>query len=347
MSDFAGLVISWQRAHGRHDLPWQNTRDPYRIWLSEIMLQQTQVVTVIPYYRRFVGRFPDLATLAAAEEEEVLGLWSGLGYYARGRNLLRAARQLRDGGGVFPREPEAIARLPGIGRSTAAAIAVFAFGVHAAILDGNVKRVLTRVFGVAGAPADKRVENRLWQLAESLLPARDVEAYTQGLMDLGATVCTRTRPRCACCPAAACCVASRTGTTATLPGARTGKRVRPRRHAVMLVLLHEGRILLERRPPVGIWGGLLSLPELPDGQSAEPHVLQRFGCTVSSVVALPRLRHGFTHFELEIQPLLCKTDRIVPALADNGRVWLAPGDTARAALPAPVRRLLLSVGSEG
>jgi A/G-specific adenine glycosylase len=328
---FAKALIRWQQQSGRHDLPWQQqgrTRDPYRVWLSEIMLQQTQVATVIPYYVRFLARFPDLARLAAAPTEDVMAMWSGLGYYARARNLQRAAQDVvARHGGRFPRRIEDIGSLPGIGRSTAAAIAVFAFGARAAILDGNVKRVLARVFGIAGFPGDKAVEERLWTLAESLLPGRDTVAYTQGLMDLGATLCTRGKPRCGDCPVAAQCVARRQGRVAELPTPRA-KRVVPQRSVTLLVLRSRGRVLLERRPPSGIWGGLLSLPELPDGKLPRRY---------AGAVALPVVRHAFTHFRLDIAPLLCKVSR---CNTPEGCVWLSLKKLDAAPLPAPIRKIL-------
>ena len=254
VSDFASRLIRWHKRHGRHDLPWQNTTDPYRVWLSEIMLQQTQVATVIPYYRRFLERFPQLADLAAAPVDEVMALWSGLGYYARARNLHAAARAvIAEHGGVFPRDPAAIAQLPGIGRSTANSIATFCFGAHAPILDGNVKRVLCRAFGIEGFPGSGAVEKRLWALAEELMPARQGAIYNQAQMDLGATLCTRSRPRCEDCPLAGLCVARSTGRTTELPEAKP-RRAIPQRHATLLVLLDGKRVLLETRPPSGIWG---------------------------------------------------------------------------------------------
>lgn len=270
-SAFAPTLIAWQRKHGRHDLPWQNTRDPYRIWLSEIMLQQTQVSTVVPYYVRFLERYPDVAALAAAPIDDVMALWAGLGYYSRARNLHRCAQAVVERhGGAFPASPEALAELPGIGRSTAAAIASFAFGARATILDGNVKRVLARVFGVEGFPGDKRIENEMWALAEALLPdaaePTDVTAYTQGLMDLGATLCVRGKPECGRCPFAGECVAQRSGRQRELPAARPKKAV-PTRRTWMLVLRDGDAVLLQRRPPAGIWGGLWSLPEA-DGDAA-------------------------------------------------------------------------------
>ncbi|MDT3737140.1 MAG: A/G-specific adenine glycosylase [Denitratisoma sp.] len=330
---FAQSLIRWQKSAGRHDLPWQQRgrADPYRVWLSEIMLQQTQVATVIPYYRRFLDRFPDLARLAAAPAEEVMALWSGLGYYARARNLLRAAQAIvAQHNGCFPRRIEDIEALPGIGRSTAAAIAVFAFGARAAILDGNVKRVLARVFGIGGFPGEKAVEARLWALAESLLPARDLVAYTQGLMDLGATLCTRGKPRCGDCPLAAQCVARREDRVGELPEPRARRAV-PQRAVRVLVLLSRGCVRLERRPPRGIWGGLLSLPELPDGKLPRRY---------ADAVPLPVVRHAFTHFRLDIAPLAMKVSR--RDTAPEG-VWLSLKQLDEAPLPAPIRKILQGI----
>ena len=346
MNDFAGRLIAWQREHGRHDLPWQGGTDPYPIWLSEIMLQQTQVDTVIPYYRRFLARFPDVGALAAAPVEDVMALWSGLGYYARARNLHRAAQVIvAEHGGRFPASAARIAELPGIGRSTAAAIAAFAFGERAAILDGNVKRVLCRLFGIDGFPGDKAVENRLWSLAESLLPALEVGRYIQAQMDLGATLCTRSRPACARCPFAADCVAHRERRVAELPTPRPRKAV-PRRSARYAVIVHEGAVLLERRPPSGIWGGLLALPEIPDaGGDAVRWADERFGLTIAGAQTLAPLTHAFTHFVLELQPVLLQVapPRGRPRLhaaGDGALCWQPLAARADAALPTPVRRIL-------
>lgn len=340
MDDFATRLIAWQKQHGRHDLPWQ-VPDPYRVWLSEIMLQQTQVQTVIPYYQRFLARFPDIATLAAATESEVLGLWSGLGYYARGRNLHKAARMVMEQhGGHFPREPEAIAELPGIGRSTAAAIAAFSWGSRSAILDGNVKRVLARCFGIAGFPGEKAVENRLWALAEKLLPKESIQAYTQGLMDLGASRCTRGKPDCARCPMLDICVAHKENRVAELPTRRPKKAV-PQRVSRMLVLRHEERVLLERRPPTGIWGGLLALPTLPeDCDHPLNWIADSLGLEVSALRALPPLQHAFTHFRLEILPLQGEVHGALPAIHQDRLSWLAPADFPNAPLPTPIRKIL-------
>jgi A/G-specific adenine glycosylase len=338
--EFARRLIAWQRRHGRHDLPWQGTRDPYPVWVAEIMLQQTQVATVIPYYERFLARFPDLAALAAAPEDEVLALWSGLGYYSRARNLHRAAGVVMERhGGAFPRDAEAIAALPGVGRSTAAAIAAFAFGARGAILDGNVKRVLARLFGVKGFPGHRPVELKLWALAEALLPGDGIEAYTQALMDLGATLCTRSRPRCGDCPVAALCVARGEGRTAELPSPRP-RRALPQRETAMLLLLRGGEILLEKRPATGIWGGLWCLPETDPAEDAAKVSRRRFGAELGEVRPLPALEHGFTHFRLRIHPRMAQVSALSGAAREPGLMWINLEDALGAALPAPVRRLI-------
>ena len=346
MLDFSRKLTGWQRRHGRHDLPWQGTRDPYRVWVSEIMLQQTQVGAVIGYFQRFMARFPDLASRARASDEEVLELWSGLGYYARARNLHKAARMIVEvHHGRFPRTTEAIEALPGIGRSTAAAIAVFAFGERAAILDGNVKRVLARCFGVEGFPGLAPVEAQLWALAGRLLPRvsgnAPIETYTQGLMDLGATVCTRSRPACGECPLSDGCVARRTGRTAQLPAPRP-KRAYPTREATWLVLMHRGEVLLERRPSVGLWGGLWVFPEYA-GTGLEHHCRREFGCVLEAHHSLEKFAHSFTHFRLEISPVVCNVGGRDSRAASPGRVWLGVEDALGSAVPAPVRMLLRSL----
>ncbi|KAF1028078.1 MAG: Adenine DNA glycosylase [Burkholderia plantarii] len=344
---FATRLIAWQREHGRYDLPWQNTRDPYRIWLSEIMLQQTQVSTVVPYYLRFLERFPDVAALAAAPADDVMALWAGLGYYTRARNLHRCAQVvIEQHGGQFPASPEALAELPGIGRSTAAAIASFAFGARAPILDGNVKRVLARVFGVEGFPGEKRIENEMWALAERLFPREaddaGISAYTQGLMDLGATLCGRGKPECRRCPYAPDCVANTTGRQRESPAARPKKTV-PTRRTWMLVLRDGDAVLLERRPPAGIWGGLWSLPEA-DGDATALRRVQALGG--DAMTSLAPLTHTFTHFKLEIEPRIAELDHrgggaIEAAGADTAWVSLAKLDAY--GVPAPVRKLLDSL----
>lgn len=303
------------------------------------MLQQTQVNAVIPYYERFLACFPDIAALANASEDEVLRLWSGLGYYARARNLLLAAREISNTR-KFPDSCKKIVELPGIGRSTAAAIAVFAFGRRAAILDGNVKRVLARCFGVEGG-------QQQWQLAERLLPARAIRAYTQGLMDLGATVCTRANPACKRCPVATQCVALREGRIGELPAPRKRKPL-PLRRATWLVLLHQGSVLLERRPGMGIWGGLWVFPELSERDNANARrsksfYREKFSCEVSESLRLPSIEHGFTHFKLRVRPFRCTVRKILPRAEAPGRVWLDVDDAIRAAVPAPVKNLLLDL----
>ncbi len=358
MKDFAVRLIRWHQRHGRHDLPWQNTTDSYRIWLSEVMLQQTQVATVIPYYRRFLERFPQLADLAAAPVDEVMALWSGLGYYARARNLHAAARAvMAQHNGIFPRDPDVIARLPGIGRSTANSIATFCFGAHAPILDGNVKRVLCRAFGIEGFPGSGTVQKRLWALAEELMPKRHAAIYNQAQMDLGAMVCTRSKPRCESCPLDDICVARATGRTAELPQAKPRREI-PQRHATLLVLLDGDRVLLETRPPSGIWGGLLSLPELPDGADVQQWSEQRFACRVIAVTCprsgspgtqsepAPTLVHAFSHFRLHITPLLLQVTRGHAAM-EPGWQWLDLAEAGNAALPAPIRRILDTLQTSG
>jgi len=336
---FTDRLIAWQKLAGRHDLPWQKTRDPYRIWLSEIMLQQTQVSTVIPYYQRFLASFPDVKALAAAPIEAVIEHWAGLGYYARARNLHRCAQRIAaEFAGEFPQSADQLAELPGIGRSTAAAIAAFAFGQRAAILDGNVKRVLCRQFGVAGFPGQAAIHQQLWELAERLLPAADIEAYTQGLMDLGATLCGRSRPRCADCPVAADCIARRDGRQADLPTARPRPAV-PERSASFALIVDDGHLLLERRPPSGLWGGLLVPPE---GEMGE--VLGRLGLKVVSQRSLPPMKHAFTHFRLTLNPVLCEVER-PRTVGEPGLEWIALERAAEAGVPAPIKKLIRQVAS--
>lgn len=346
---FSDAVIAWQRAHGRHTLPWQNTRDAYRVWLSEIMLQQTQVAAVLGYYARFLARFPTVQALAEAPIEDVMAHWSGLGYYTRARNLHACARRVvNEYGGVFPSDPALLAGLPGIGRSTAAAITAFSNGTRAAILDGNVKRVFARVFGVDQYPGEKRVEEALWRRADALLPEDGIEAYTQGLMDLGATLCTRSKPECGRCPLQARCVAFATNRTAELP-VRKPKKTTPEKRADLLVVVHGDEVLLEQRPGSGIWGGLLSLPEVEGHVAlgdAAPALMppaslaqacQRFGDVEDAQALLP-LVHVFTHYKLHIFPhkLTLAERPATPA----GHVWWKLAAIDEAALPAPVKKLL-------
>jgi A/G-specific adenine glycosylase len=355
---FSATLIAWQQQHGRHTLPWQNTRDAYRIWLSEIMLQQTQVAAVLGYYARFLERFPTVQALAEAPVEDVMAQWSGLGYYIRARNLHKCAqRVVAEYGGAFPADPVLLAELPGIGRSTAAAIAAFSAGTRAAIMDGNVKRVFARVFGIDTYPGERRTEQAMWHRAEALLPAQGVESYTQGLMDMGATLCTRSSPDCARCPMQPRCVAHATSRTRELP-VRKPKKATPEKHAVMLLVVHGGQVLLEQRPGAGIWGGLLSLPELAGHVAVDdddvPQVdddavdgaLLPFGVAASRE-RLNTVTHVFTHYRLQIVPLLVTLEQRAPLVADGRYVWLDTARIGTAALPAPVKKLLLElVGTE-
>ena len=337
-ASFATRLVEWQLANGRHELPWQRTRDAYRIWLSEIMLQQTQVAAVVGYYARFLERFPDLPTLARAPLQAVLEQWAGLGYYARAHNLHRCAQALVDDhDGAFPENAEDLAELPGIGRSTAAAISVFAFARRAAILDGNVKRVLARCFGIEGFPGEAATQRVLWTLADALLPTSDVEAYTQGLMDLGSGICTRGKPACGACPMHDLCIARRDSRQTELPKPRP-KKLRPQRQSSVLILTDGQRVLVEQRPPTGIWGGLLSLPEVAVAD-AERFALGHACRLLSTELWLP-LHHGFTHFELELQPLKCEVVVSANVAGKPGWHWLEYRAIERAALPAPIRTLL-------
>lgn len=350
MSEFATRLIAWQKIHGRHDLPWQHTRDPYAIWVSEIMLQQTQVQAVIGYYQNFMQRFPTIAALAAAEQEEVMQYWSGLGYYSRARNLHHAAQTIVDEhGGVFPVDFEAMQTLSGIGRSTAAAIASFAFGQIQTILDGNVKRVLTRHFRIEGWPSTPKVEKQLWALAESLLPQDDMVAYTQGLMDLGATLCTRSKPACGCCPLHQTCQAYALGMVNQLPTPKP-KKTLPQKETTMLVILQGCDVLLEKRPQTGIWGGLWSLPEIAMHEIASEVALAKLGLHTEPEEPLKPgepmkvVQHAFSHYKLDIhpQPLrVITTSQTLPA----GYVWLPLGEAIGAAIPTPVRNILKAIQS--
>lgn len=343
MSPIATQLIHWHRQHGRHHLPWQRNRDPYAIWLSEIMLQQTQVNIVIPYYVRFIQAFPTIHSLAQAPLNAVLALWSGLGYYSRARNLHRAARILmQDYQGKFPDNPSLIQQLPGIGRSTAAAIAVFAFGKREAILDGNVKRIFTRYFGITGYPGESKIQNLLWEKAEELLPInyRDgqIEIYTQALMDLGATVCMRHIPLCQVCPLQQHCVAYKENRTDQLPTKKLRKPL-PQKETVFLLLVQHGKLLLEKRPASGIWGELWCPPEIETNTDATLYCQRRWGIQVQVPIELPVLDHQFTHFKLRIYPQLLQvmSNTFEP---QNEFIWIKPTDALEQAIPTPVRKLL-------
>ena len=342
---FASALLDWFARHGRKDLPWQQARTPYRVWLSEIMLQQTQVRTVIPYFERFVGALPTLPELAAAAEDRVLALWSGLGYYSRARNLHRAARIcVEQHHGDLPRHIDALSALPGIGRSTAAAILAQAFGERHAILDGNVRRVLARWHGVRGWPGSAAAQRILWRHAEAHTPHERVADYTQAIMDLGATLCTRSRPQCARCPVAPGCVALREGLTGELPAPKP-KRAMPTRATTMLIVRDaQGRILLERRPPSGIWARLWSVPEIDDASAARSRLLDRYAVHAAHGATLERFVHTFSHYHLDVTPVLFS------GVADGNRVadtddqrWYSTTELDTLGLPAPVRKLLANL----
>ena len=347
-AELAAQVVRWQEAHGRNHLPWQNTRDAYRVWLSEIMLQQTQVATVLEYYTRFLARFPDVRELAAAPQDEVLALWSGLGYYSRARNLHRCAQiVVHQYGGEFPRTVDELAALPGIGRSTAGAIAAFCFGVRAPILDANVRRVLTRVLGFGADLAEAKNERALWQQAEALLPRQDLShampRYTQGLMDLGAGICLPRNPNCLLCPLQEACVARRDGNPQDYP-VRTRKLKRSAQAWWLLLRQDgEGRLWLERRPPIGIWAGLYC-PPVYDSRAALDEALQlHASCDAQD---LPAFTHVLTHRDLHLHPVLARdaTPQLNAHCAEQQSGWFAPAQWPALGLPAPVRKLLASLG---
>jgi A/G-specific adenine glycosylase len=343
MSDFASRLITWQKMHGRHDLPWQNTSEPYAIWVSEIMLQQTQVSSVIGYYRKFMQRFPNIASLALATQEDVLQHWSGLGYYSRARNLHHAATIIMEQyHGEFPQDFAIIQTLPGIGRSTAAAIASFAFNQIQTILDGNVKRVLARHFLVEGWPSSPKVEKDLWRLAEELLPKQDMVAYTQGLMDLGATLCSRSKPQCSNCPLMKTCAAYQHNRVTELPTPKP-RKVIPEKFTTMLILQHGDEVLLEKRPPTGIWGGLWSFPETDVKLGFETIILNQFAMIAETSQPLPALSHAFTHFKLHIQPQPMQVLTVSPNICEPKYVWLSIDDAIGAAISTPIRKILHSL----
>ncbi len=343
---FSAAIIAWQQLHGRHQLPWQHTRDAYLVWLSEIMLQQTQVSTVTGYYQRFIGRFPDVQSLAAGSLDEVLALWSGLGYYSRARSLHRCAQEIvQSHGGRFPDDAAALAALPGIGRSTAAAIAVICFGRREAILDGNVKRVLTRVLGFDADLSQAAGERALWLQAEALLPRQAVDVYTQGLMDLGATVCVARRPLCAACPVEPACVAHAQGEPERYP-VKTRRTRRGERRNVLLLLTHRREVMLVQRPAQGVWGGLWSLPEF-DGADALANATAGLPGDQTPMTAV---RHALTHFDWMLQPIWHRLPERPGAAQQTvsrwpeGR-WVPTDRLGDVGLPAPVRSMITTISS--
>jgi A/G-specific adenine glycosylase len=339
---FTRRLLAWHRRHGRHDLPWQRTRDPYRVWVSEIMLQQTQVATVIPYYERFLARFPDVGALARARLDTVLHHWTGLGYYARARHLHAAAKQIvARYRGRFPRTLEDVTALPGIGRSTAGAILAFAFDQPHPILDGNVKRVLTRFHAIDAPVTHRDTETLLWQLASRHTPRAQVARYTQAIMDLGATLCARAKPRCADCPVAQDCAARKLGTPERFP-VRGAKRARPLRHTVMLMIRdRRGQVLLARRPTRGLWGGLWSLPETTVPEAATRQVRADYGLRIALGKPWPPVAHDFTHFRMMITPIPARVlGEPPPGLENATTVWYNAGSPGRRGFSAPVKQLL-------
>ena len=341
---FAESLLEWFDTHGRHDLPWQRNLDAYSVWVSEIMLQQTQVATVIPYFEKFMERFANVAALADASIDDVLAHWSGLGYYARARNLHKAAVIVRDQhDGMMPDDFDALMALPGIGRSTAGAILSIAFGSRHPILDGNVKRVLARRTGIEEWPGKSAVMKELWQIADELTPHERVADYTQAIMDLGATLCTRTNPLCMHCPVDDDCSARINGSYDRIPAPKP-KVKKPRRAVRMLVLQDEsGAVLLEKRPPTGIWAGLYSLPEVPDDASVAAWSREHIGVCVLEERPLDKIAHSFTHFDLDIEPLLVQLGKPLQIMEAANRLWYKPGRSQRPGMPAPVSRLLESI----
>jgi A/G-specific adenine glycosylase len=342
--DFAPLLLDWFESGGRKDLPWQRDPTPYRVWVSEIMLQQTQVATVIPYYEAFMQRFPDVRSLAAAPLDEVLHLWSGLGYYARARNLQRAAQAIvARHGGQFPADIEAVMELPGVGRSTAGAILALSRGERHAILDGNVKRVMARYFGVEGYPGEPAVERKLWALSEACTPRARAADYTQAIMDLGATICTRSRPICLLCPVTAGCVARANNLQHRLPAPRP-RAARPAREAWLVVAMRGAhKVLLERRPPSGVWGGLWGLPECPTRSHAEQWCREHLSGASAPRASAP-LRHAFSHFDYEMRPLVVHCLGKAESLRDDDRfLWYDTQRPAKIGLPKPIATLVARV----
>lgn len=339
MFSFANAVIRWQKQFGRHDLPWQNTQDPYAIWVSEIMLQQTQVAAVIGYYGKFMHRFPDIKTLALGSQDEVLQYWSGLGYYSRARNLHASAQTImKEFSGNFPKNFDSILSLPGIGQSTAAAISTFAFNSPQPILDGNVKRVFARHFLIEGWPGSPKVEQLLWQIAVRENPTTDAIAYTQGLMDLGATLCTRTKPKCELCPVKDSCLALKNNQVEKLPTPKPSKSL-PVKTVTMLILTDGDELMLERRESRGIWGGLLSLPEIESIDDLA--IAQKYPeFNIKEITAFEVVKHSFSHYKLLITPLLISVENPLKISTSENRLWMTFNDALNAAIPTPIRNIL-------
>lgn len=345
IQNFAPLVLDWYQRYGRKTLPWQLEKTPYKVWLSEVMLQQTQVATVIPYFERFMARFPTVGDLAIAPQDEVLHLWTGLGYYARARNLHKAAQTIAtEHGGVFPTDFDAVNALPGIGRSTAGAVLSLSLGQHHPILDGNVKRVLSRCYAVDGWPGEKKVENRLWHIAEEVTPAKGVEQFNQAMMDLGAMVCTRSKPKCELCPLKTHCEAYAHNSWAKYPGKKP-KKTLPERTAYMLMIQQENGVWLEQRPPVRLWGGLFCFPQFASVEELESGV-KKYGVTLDQLQQQTAFRHTFSHFHLDIVPMWLNL-RSIPGCMDEGAgLWYNLAQPQSVGLAAPVERLLTQLAKE-
>ena len=340
MSDFAERLLAWFDDHGRKDLPWQRDINPYRVWVSEIMLQQTQVQTVIPYFERFMDSFPDVQSLANAAQDDVLAHWSGLGYYARARNLHKAAQVVRDEhGGKFPCVFDDVVALPGIGRSTAGAILSIACGQRHAILDGNVKRVLARHGAIDGWPGMTSVANRLWALAEENTPQARIADYTQAIMDLGATLCTRSNPACESCPVASDCTARNEVSVTLFPGKKP-KKAKPLKSTTMVLANVDGHVLLERRPEAGIWGGLWSLPEVNE-RSVEEWCDETLAATAVATESWDIVRHSFSHYDLDIHPVVVRVEPAAGKVADSEReTWHPLNAPPPGGIAAPVAKLI-------
>ncbi|WP_075184811.1 A/G-specific adenine glycosylase [Teredinibacter haidensis] len=346
MPTFAQKLLKWFDQYGRKNLPWQQPIHPYRVWVSEIMLQQTQVETVIPYFNRFLERFPTLESLANAPLDDVLHLWTGLGYYARARNLHKCAQTVQaEHQGQMPSDVESLEALPGIGRSTAAAIASIAYEQSTAILDGNVKRVLARHHAVDGWPGKPAVLNQLWQHAEQHMPKKRCRDYTQAIMDLGATVCTRSKPQCNQCPVVSTCQAHAQSNPQDYPGKKPKKTLPIKQIQMLLIHNKSGEVLLEQRPPTGIWGGLWSLPELQQTEDSKAHISEHIG-KVSTHIEWPQLRHTFSHYHLDISPIAVKLAKVYPQIMENNRqLWYNLQQPQNLGLAAPVKKLLEQLGT--
>ncbi len=339
---FQGLVLSWYDQYGRKDLPWQFDKTPYRVWISEIMLQQTQVNTVIPYFQKMIERFKDIKALANASEDEVLHLWTGLGYYSRARNLHRTAKIVTQNfQSRFPDNLEELQALPGIGRSTAGAILAIAFQKKAAILDGNAKRVLTRFHGITAWPGEKKITEQLWILAEKYTPDKRVADYTQAIMDVGATICVRGKPLCQQCPLKKSCIAKKQGIAEKLPHPKPRKAL-PVRQTTLLILHKDNCVLLEKRPPTGIWGGLWSLPETSASSPQEiQKICQRLKFKIKEIELGDSFRHTFSHFHLDIVPAFIAVKESPSKIMEAGQqIWYNLNKPKNVGLPAPVKKLL-------